>query len=84
MEKKEIFKIENTEYVVLETLVYNGINYGFINEIKEDAEIEKYHIVYEENGNINFLADMKLANILIPLFQKKILIDMKENDLLGD
>lgn len=85
LEKKSVFKIENKEYVVLETLVYNGITYGFINEINnENVSEEKYHIIYIKDGNIEFLSNMEIANTLIPLFQEKLLIDLKENNLLGE
>lgn len=83
IEKGYIFTIETKEYIIVSTAKYNGIDYGFINEFnKKGAKTEKYHIIYLENGNLTFLNDEELANKLIPLFQKEIMKDLKENNLL--
>lgn len=83
IEKGYIFNLETKEYIIVSTIKYNGVDYGFVNEInKKGAEEEKYHIIYIENGNLTFLNDVELANKLIPLFQEEIKKDLKENNLL--
>ena len=69
------------EYFVLETLIYDSIEYGFANKIDENDEpLNIYKLVYNENGINKVLEDEKTANILLPLFEEILTKEIKEGE----
>lgn len=83
LNKGKIFNLGDKEYIIVSTINYNETEYGLINEINDnEPEMEKYHIINIENNKYIFLNDIELSNKLIPLFQKEIIKDLKENNLI--
>ena len=79
-------KIKNKEQAkinfILETLIYDSIEYGFANKIDEnDESLNIYKLVYNENGISKVLEDEKIINILLPLFEKLITKEINEEEI---
>lgn len=71
IKKDELITMNDGEYFILETLIYDGIEYGFANKIDENDEpLNIYKLIYNENGSNKVLDDEKIANILLPLFEE--------------
>lgn len=71
IKKDELIIMNDGEYFILETLIYDGIEYGFANKIDENDEpLNIYKLIYKENGINKVLEDEKIANILLPLFEE--------------
>ena len=65
----------NKKLVVLETLMYEGINYLYVDEVNNDEteNLEKYHILRVEEGNIvQKETNPDILITLLPLFSKNI------------
>ena len=51
IKKDELITMNDGEYFVLETLIYDSIEYGFANKIDENDEpLNIYKLIYNENG----------------------------------
>ena len=65
----------NKKLVVLDTLMYEGINYLYVDEVnnEETENLEKYHILRVEEGNIvQKETNPDILITLLPLFSKNI------------
>lgn len=81
IKKDEIITMNDGEYFILETLIYDSIEYGFANKIDEnDESLNIYKLVYNENGISKVLEDEKIINILLPLFEELITKEIKEGE----
>ena len=81
IKKDELITMNDGEYFVLETLIYDSIEYGFANKINENDEpLNIYKLVYNENGINKVLEDEKTANILLPLFEEILTKEIKEGE----
>lgn len=73
IKKDELITMNDGEYFILETLIYDGVEYGFANKIDENDEpLNIYKLIYNENGINKVLEDEKIINILLPLFEELI------------
>lgn len=73
IKKDELVTMNDGEYFILETLIYDGIEYGFANKIdKNDESLNIYKLIYNDNGINKVLEDEKIINILLPLFEELI------------
>lgn len=80
IKKDELITMNDGEYFILETLIYDGVEYGFANKIDENDEpLNIYKLIYNENGINKVLEDEKTANILLPLFEEIVTKEIKEN-----
>lgn len=65
---------ENDKVVVLESLLHDGREYLYIDEINADETelLEKYKVleVDYQNGTLNKITDINQLSVLIPLFQE--------------
>lgn len=65
---------ENDKVVVLESLLHDGGEYLYVDEINSDETelLEKYKVleVDYKNGTLNKITDINQLSILIPLFQE--------------
>lgn len=81
IKKDELIIMNDGEYFILETLIYNGIEYGFANKINEnDESLNIYKLIYNENGVNKVLEDEKIANILLPLFEEILIKEIKNEE----
>ena len=94
IKKDELITMNDGEYFILETLIYDGIEYGFANKIDENDEpLNVYKLVYIENGINKVLEDEKIANIsfifmellnffiiLLQLFEEILTKEIKEGE----
>ena len=65
IKKDELITMNDGEYFILETLIYDGVEYGFANKIDENDEpLNIYKLIYNENGINKVLEDEKTANYL--------------------
>lgn len=79
IKKDEFVNMNDGEYFILETLIYDGIEYGFANKIDEnDKSLNIYKIIYSENDTDKVLENEKIINILLPLFEELITKDVQE------
>jgi hypothetical protein len=65
---------ENDKVVVLESLLHDGREYLYVDEINADETelLEKYKVleVDYQNGTLNKITDINQLSVLIPLFQE--------------
>lgn len=81
IKKDELITMNDGEYFILETLIYDGIEYGFANKIDENDEpLNIYKLIYNGNGINKVLEDEKIANILLPLFEELLTKEIKEGE----
>ena len=81
IKKDELVTMNDGEYFILETLIYDSIEYGFANKIdKNDESLNIYKLIYNDNGINKVLEDEKIINILLPLFEKLITREINEGE----
>ena len=81
IKKDELITMNDGEYFILETLIYDGIEYGFANKIdKNDESLNIYKLIYNDNGINKVLEDEKIINILLPLFEELITREINEGE----
>lgn len=81
IKKDELVTMNDGEYFILETLIYDSIEYGFANKIdKNDEPLNVYKLIYNENGINKVLEDEKIINILLPLFEELITREINEGE----
>lgn len=81
IKKDELVTMNDGEYFILETLIYDGIEYGFANKIdKNDESLNIYKLIYNDNGINKVLEDEKIINILLPLFEELITREINEGE----
>ena len=79
IKKDELITMSDGEYFILETSIYEGIEYGFVIKIDEnDESLNIYKIIYSENDTNKVLEDEKIINVLLPLFEELIIEDIKK------
>ena len=85
IKKDEFVNMYDGEYFILETLIYDGIEYGFANKIDEnDESLNIYKIIYSENDTDKVLENENIINILLPLFEELITKDVHEATQKGE
>lgn len=78
IEKADLLAIDGNKYITLAVLSYDGVNYAFTNKITDDEEItEEFYIFREYYNGYEKVVDEKIANILLPKFQKMLEDDLK-------
>ena len=85
IKKDELITMNDGEYFILETLIYDGVEYGFANKIDENDEpLNIYKLIYNENGINKVLEDEKTANYLssvsYALFEEIVTKEIKEGE----
>lgn len=81
IKKDELITMNDGEYFILETLIYDDIEYGFANKIdKNDESLNVYKLIYNENGINKVLEDEKIINILLPLFEEILIKKIKKGE----
>lgn len=81
IKKDGLVTMNDGEYFILETLIYDGIEYGFANKIDENDEpLNIYKLIYNENGINKVLENEKIINILLPLFEELITREINEGE----
>lgn len=81
IKKDGLVTMNGGEYFILETLIYDGIEYGFANKIdKNDEPLNIYKLIYNENGINKVLENEKIINILLPLFEELITREINEGE----
>ena len=81
IKKDELVTMNDGEYFILETLIYDSIEYGFENKIDENDEpLNIYKLIYNENGINKVLENEKIINILLPLFEELITREINEGE----
>lgn len=68
------FKYDDTEYVVLTTLIENATNYYFCGSIDENGKPDDVINTFytDKNGKITLLNDIDKINDLLPKFQQNL------------
>lgn len=72
----EVITVDNEQYTILDTVLYEGKDYIFTNKVKNDKPSETF-IIFEffkddENGSVLEVSDPKLLERLIPICSKNI------------
>ena len=71
IKKDELITMNDGEYFILETLIYDGVEYGFANKIDENDEpLNIYKLIYNENG----------INKVLELFEEIVTKEIKEGE----
>lgn len=72
----EVITVDNEQYTILDTVLYEGKDYIFTNKVKGEEPSETYIIFeyYEDgvNGSVSEVSDPKLLERLIPICSKNI------------
>lgn len=75
----DLLTIEGKKYITLETLMYEGQKYAFVNEVTEEEECtQDYYIFKLEEEGIKIIIEENLKNILIPRFEQLLKKDINE------
>ena len=72
IKKDELVTMNDGEYFILETLIYDSIEYG--------EPLNIYKLIYNENGINKVLENEKIINILLPLFEELITREINEGE----
>lgn len=76
-----VITVNDTDYMVLETIDYQGKKYIFTNEIKEEEPTNDYYIFNVNNSEVTKIVEEELLNKLIEEF--KTLLAKAYNELEG-
>lgn len=64
-----VITVNDTDYMVLETIDYQGKKYIFTNEIKEEEPTNDYYIFNINNSEVTKIVEEELLNKLIEEFK---------------
>lgn len=64
-----VITVNDTDYMVLETIDYQGKKYIFTNEIKEEEPTDDYYIFNVNNNEVTKIVEEELLNKLIEEFK---------------
>lgn len=64
-----VITVNDTDYMVLETIDYQGKKYIFTNEIKEEEPTDDYYIFNINNSEVTKIVEEELLNKLIEEFK---------------
>lgn len=64
-----VITVNDTDYMVLETIDYQGKKYIFTNEIKEEEPTNDYYIFNVNNSEVTKIVEEELLNKLIEEFK---------------
>lgn len=64
-----VITVNDTDYMVLETIDYQGKKYIFTNEIKEEEPTNDYYIFNVNNNEVTKIVEEELLNKLIEEFK---------------
>ena len=69
----DIFKLEENNYMVAETIIYNDIEYLLLNKLdeQEDPSQELYIYKVTENGLMK-ITEKEILDLILPVFNNKI------------
>lgn len=79
--KDEIIKLNDGEYFVIDTIVYDNVEYGLANRLsKDDEPLNEYKVVYMEDGNYKVCTNTILLNAILPKLERKITKSLDEEN----
>lgn len=76
--KGDLLTINDSKYITLEILKYDGDDYAFVGKVTNDDEItDEFYIFKLVGNNIEIVANDNLKNILITRFEELLKEDIK-------
>lgn len=74
----DLLTVEGKKYMTLSKLNYNNQEYIFVNKIIEEDKItDEFYIFKIKNNGIRIVVEENLKNILMPMFQEKLKVELK-------
>ena len=68
----DIITVNNTEYTVLDIILYEDIKYSFVNVWKGEEPSEEFLIFKMDGDNVEVVKDEKISNVLLPIFSNNV------------
>lgn len=79
----DLLTINGEKYITMDTVLYDGINYAFVNKMTIDEEPTKEFYTFQIiNDGVKIVKDEKILNILLPMFSESVqkMIDKINNE----
>jgi len=69
----DLITLDGEDYLILDTLTYNGIDYAFANKMTNDEQPTKEFYTYEIDGDeVSIVEEKEILDIVLPMFSEKI------------
>jgi len=81
IESGDLFTLDEEQYLAIDIIVYEGDKYIFSNEIKNDEPTQNYAIFKQDDDYVEEVTDMKLINLIFPIFNGNIQKLIRETKL---
>ena len=72
IEAGDLLTIEEKQYLTIDVILFEGINYLFSNEIANDQPTKQYVIFKQEDDEVEEVEDPKMIEVLFPIFSGNI------------